>query len=139
MSELSQVVIRRIYMKAFKKVLSITLALMLAGLALLVPVAAATDVPLVIVQGFAAVPLVKNAGTDQEVTVFPPENMGTEGMIADLTTAFLTGFIEYGAKGADWAAFGKRVLPIVENMLDDIAYNTDGTPVNDNVTSSELA
>ena len=121
-------------MKAFKKVLSITLALMLASLALLVPVAAATDVPLVIVQGFAAVPLVKNAGTDQEVTVFPPENMGTEGMIADLTTAFLTGFIEYGAKGADWAAFGKRVLPIVKNMVEDIAYNTDGTPKYDNIT-----
>lgn len=121
-------------MKAFKKVLSITLALMLAGLALLVPVAAATDVPLVVVQGFAAVPLVKNAGTDQEVTVFPPENMGTEGMIADLTTALLTGFIEYGAKGANWEAFGKRVLPIVKNMLEDIAYNTDGTPKHDNVT-----
>ena len=77
-------------MKAFKKVLSITLALMLAGLALLVPAAAATEVPLVVVQGFAAIPLVKNAGTDQEVTVFPPENMGTDGMIADLSTALLT-------------------------------------------------
>ncbi len=121
-------------MKALKKVLCITLALMLAGLVLVAPAAAATEVPLVVVQGFAAVPLVKNAGTDQEVTVFPPENVGTTGFVADLTTALITGFIEYGANGADWDAFGRRVLPVVKDMLKDIAYNTDGTPVNDNVT-----
>lgn len=121
-------------MKAFKKVLCITLALMLAGLALMAPVAAATDVPLIVVQGFAAIPLVKNAGTEQEVQVFPPENLATDGNVAKLTTALITGFIEYGANGANWDSFGKRVLPIVKDMLADIAYNTDGTPVNDNVT-----
>lgn len=121
-------------MKAFKKVLCITLALMLAGLALVAPVAAATDVPLIVVQGFAAVPLVKNAGTEQEIEVFPPSSLATDGFIADLSTALITGFIEYGAKGADWAAFGDRVLPIVKDMLDPIAYNTDGTPAYDNVT-----
>ncbi|MBR3809856.1 MAG: alpha/beta fold hydrolase [Clostridia bacterium] len=121
-------------MKAFKKVLCITLALMLAGLALMAPVAAATDVPLVVIQGFAAVPLVKNAGTEQELQVFPPENLATDGNVAKLTTALITGFIEYGANGANWDAFGKRVLPIVKDMLADVAYNTDGTPVNDNVT-----
>ena len=121
-------------MKAFKKVLCITLALMLAGLALMAPVAAATDVPLVVVQGFAAVPLVKNAGTEQELQVFPPENLATEGFIANLTTALITGFIEYGANGANWDSFANRVLPIVKDMVADIAYDTDGTPVNDNVT-----
>ena len=121
-------------MKAFKKVLCITLALMLAGLALMAPVAAATDVPLVVVQGFAAIPLVKNAGTEQELQVFPPENLATDGFVAKLTTALITGFIEYGANGANWDSFGKRVLPVVKDMLADIAYNTDGTPVNDNVT-----
>lgn len=121
-------------MKAFKKVLCITLALMLAGLALMAPVAAATDVPLIVVQGFAAIPLVKNAGTEQELQVFPPENLATDGNVAKLTTALITGFIEYGANGANWDSFGKRVLPIVKDMLADIAYNTDGTPVNDNVT-----
>ena len=121
-------------MKAFKKVLCITLALMLAGLALMAPVAAATDVPLVVIQGFAAVPLVKNAGTEQELKVFPPENLATEGFIANLTTALITGFIEYGAKGANWDSFANRVLPVVKDMLADVAYNTDGTPVNDNVT-----
>ena len=121
-------------MKAFKKVLCITLALMLASLALMAPVAAATDVPLIVVQGFAAVPLVKNAGTEQEIQVFPPENLATDGNVAKLSTALITGFIEYGANGADWDSFGKRVLPIVKDMLADIAYNTDGTPVNDNVT-----
>jgi len=121
-------------MKAFKKVLCITLALMLAGLALMAPVAAATDVPLIVVQGFAAIPLVKNAGTEQELQVFPPENLATDGNVAKLTTALITGFIEYGANGANWDSFGKRVLPIVKDMLADVAYNTDGTPVNDNVT-----
>ena len=121
-------------MKALKKVLCITLALMLAGLALMAPVAAATDVPLVVIQGFAAVPLVKNAGTEQELQVFPPENLATDGNVAKLTTALITGFIEYGANGANWDAFGKRVLPIVKDMLADVAYNTDGTPANDNVT-----
>ena len=121
-------------MKAFKKVLCITLALMLAGLALMAPVAAATDVPLIVVQGFAAIPLVKNAGTEQELQVFPPENLATDGFVAKLTTALITGFIEYGANGANWDSFGKRVLPVVKDMLADIAYNTDGTPVNDNVT-----
>ena len=104
-------------MKAFKKVLCITLALMLAGLALMAPVAAATDVPLVVIQGFAAVPLVKNAGTEQEIQVFPPENLATDGNVAKLSTALITGFIEYGANGADWDSFGKRVLPIVKDML----------------------
>ena len=121
-------------MKALRKVLCVTLALMLAGLVLVAPVAAATEVPLVIVQGFAAVPLIKNAGTDQEVSVFPPENLATEGFIANITTALITGFIEYGANGANWDAFGKRVIPEVKKMLADVAYNTDGTPVNDNVT-----
>ena len=121
-------------MKALKKVLCISLALMLAGLALVAPVAAATDVPLIVVQGFAATPLVKNAGTDQEMVVFPPENIGTDGSIADLTTALLTGFIEYGAGGADWTRFGKQVLPFVQNIFDPIAYDTDGTPKYDNVT-----
>lgn len=121
-------------MKAFKKVLCITLALMLAGLALMAPVAAATDVPLIVVQGFAAVPLIKNAGTEQELKVFPPENLATDGFVANLTTALITGFIEYGAKGANWDSFANRVLPVVKNMLADVAYNTDGTPVNDNVT-----
>ena len=121
-------------MKAFKKVLCITLALMLAGLALMAPVAAATDVPLVVIQGFAAVPLVKNAGTEQELKVFPPENLATDGFVANLSTALITGFIEYGANGANWDSFANRVLPIVKDMVADIAYNTDGTPVNDNVT-----
>ena len=121
-------------MKAFKKVLCISLALMLAGLTLVAPVAAATDVPLIVVQGFAATPLVKNAGTDQEMVVFPPENIGSDGSIADLTTALLTGFIEYGAGGADWTRFGKQVLPFVQNIIDPIAYDTDGTPKYDNVT-----
>ena len=121
-------------MKAFKKVLCISLALMLAGLVLVAPAAAATDVPLVVVQGFAAVPLVKNAGPDQEVQVFPPENFVTDGKIANIATALLTGFIEYGAGGADWARFGKQILPLVKDIMGDIGYNTDGTPTYNNVT-----
>jgi len=121
-------------MKALKKVLCVTLALMLTGLVLVAPVAAATNIPLIVVQGFAATPLVKNAGTDQEVTVFPMENFANDGNIANLTTALLTGFIDYGVKGADWAAFGNQVLPFVKNIVDPIAYNTDGTPTYDNVT-----
>ncbi|MBR2875574.1 MAG: alpha/beta fold hydrolase, partial [Clostridia bacterium] len=120
-------------MKAFKKVLCISLAIMLAGLTLVAPVAAATDIPLIVVQGFAATPLVKNAGTDQEVQVFPPENFVNDGNIANLTTAIITGLIEYRVSDEDWNAFAKKVLPEVNKLLDPIAYNVDGTPKYNNV------
>lgn len=122
-------------MKAFKKVLCIALALMLSALVVVAPVSAATNVPLIVVQGFAAVPLVKNMGTEQEVAVFPMENLANDGTIANLTTALITGFIEYGVHGADWAAFGNRVLPIVKDIVDPIAYNTDGTAKHENVVN----
>ncbi len=121
-------------MKALKKVIAVSLALMLTGIALVAPVAAATEVPLVVVQGFAAIPLVKNAGQENEMEVFPPENIGSDGMIADLVTAFLTGFIDFGTNKGNWEAFGKKIIDYAKNITDPIAYNTDGTPKYDNVT-----
>ncbi len=126
--------LRRIFMKALKKVIAISLALMLAGIALVAPVAAATEVPLVVVQGFAAIPLVKNQGQENEMVVFPPENITSDGMIADLITTFLTGFIDFGTNKGDWTAFGNKIVNYAKKIVDPVAYNTDGTPMYDNVT-----
>ena len=49
----------------------IVLAVMLAALAVVIPVSAAKAVPLVVVKGLAGFPLVKDLGTADEKQLFP--------------------------------------------------------------------
>ena len=68
---LSVSIARRIIMKATKKILCITLALVVAGLALIMPISASSaDLPVIVVDGIGTTPLYQNFGTPEEKLVF---------------------------------------------------------------------
>ena len=68
---LSVSIARRIIMKATKKILCITLALVVAGLALIMPISASSaDLPVIVVDGIGTTPLYQNFGTPDEKLVF---------------------------------------------------------------------
>lgn len=115
-------------MKAFKKVMCIALAVVLASLALVAPVSAAKAVPLIVVNDMMANPLVYGLGTENEKQVCPL----TDGDVKSFTTAFLTaltvGFVEYGLTYDNWDVYCNKVIPVINEYIDPIAYNPDGTP-----------
>ena len=58
-------------MKATKKILCITLALVVAGLALIMPISASSaDLPVIVVDGIGTTPLYQNFDTEDEKLVF---------------------------------------------------------------------
>lgn len=121
-------------MKAFRKVMCIVLAVMLAALAVVIPVSAAKAVPLVVVKGLAGFPLVKDLGTDDEKQLFPFAEEDIQPMVTNLLTALVKAYIEYGISNDNWDVYCDALIPVINKYIDPIAYNPDGTPKYDNVT-----
>ena len=126
-------------MKAFKKVIAITLALMLALLAVVVPVSAAKSIPLIVVNGFASKALQKTDGSGNTVDVFPPTDSAIQGLVANIVPALVKGFTEYGINKDDWNKLADELLPIIYDFIDPISYNPDGTPKYEDVKNQVLS
>lgn len=118
-------------MKATKKIVCLTLAMVMVALAFVMPVAAADDMPLVIVDGFASTKLYTDFGTENQKEAFFGSDTDIEAMITDVGGAFIGGLIKYGYNHKDFEAFADSFIPALNKYLEPIAYNTDGTPKND--------
>ena len=121
-------------MKAFRKVMCIVLAVMLAALAVVIPVSAAKAVPLVVVKGLAGFPLVKDLGTADEKQLFPFAEEDIQPMVTNILTALVKAYVAYGVTNDNWEVYCDELLPVINKYIDPIAYNPDGTPKYDNVT-----
>lgn len=120
---LSVSIARRIIMKATKKFLSIALAIVVAGLALIMPISASSaDLPVIVVDGIGTTPLYQNFDTDEEKLVF--DDATIEALIKDGVKAFVKG----ANSDADYAKFASEFMPVVNKYIEPIAYNLDGTP-----------
>ena len=135
---------RRNIMKATKKLLCLTLALVMAGLAFIVPVAAAEEaIPFIMVNGIGSTKLYKNIGeapsdtSEGETLVFSGDGF-IEGLIKDVGGALLSGIIRYGIADKDYNAFADQLFPVVNTYLEDIGYNIDGTPRNETIGFKQL-
>ncbi len=120
-------------MKATKKIVCLTLAIVMAGLAFVMPVSAAKTLPLVIVNGIGSTPLYKDVDTADEALVFSGDEAFVEGMITDVGGAFVTSLINFGVANKDYNKFADSFFPAVNKYVEDIGYNLDGTPVNETV------
>ena len=131
-------------MKATKKLLCLTLALVMAGLAFIVPVAAAEEaIPFIMVNGIGSTKLYKNIGeqpsdtSEGETLIFSGEGF-IEDMVKDVGGALLSGIIRYGIADKDYNALADQLFPVVNKYLEDIGYNIDGTPRNATVGFKQL-
>ncbi len=115
-------------MKATKKIVCLTLAIVLAGLAFIMPVSAAGTTPLVIVDGFNSTKLYKNFGTENQTEAFFGSDTDVETMITEVGGAFISGCIKFGLADKDYEAFSQSFIPTLNKYFEPIAYNTDGTP-----------
>ncbi len=120
-------------MKATKKVLCVTLAIVLAGLAFVMPVSAAKVYPLVIVDGIFSTKLYQNIGAEDEKEVFAMDDAAIEEMVKDVLGAFIGGCIQYGVNKKDYDKFADKFLPVVNKYIEPIGYNADGTPIDSTV------
>ncbi len=118
-------------MKATKKIVCLTLAMVMVALAFVMPVAAADDLPLVIVDGFASTKLYTDFGTKNQKEAFFGSDTDIEAMITDVGGAFVKGLMLYGAQNKNYEALADSFLPALNKYFEPIAYNTDGTPKND--------
>lgn len=108
-----------------KKLLSITLALIIATLAV-VPAFAVQDcdcgkTPMILVSGMNTFPLVLDRGTENETQVFIPE--------LDITSIALktVGGLLAAAVFRDWNKFGDAFIPLANDLLEPVAFAPDGT------------
>ncbi len=124
-------------MKATKKIVCLTLAIVMAGLAFIMPVSAAQTLPLVMVNGIGSTPLYKNVDTAEEKLVFSADDAFIEGLITDVGGAFVSSLIQYGIAKKDYNKFADTFFPAVNKYIADLGYNIDGTPVNDTVGYKE--
>lgn len=115
-------------MKATKKIVCLALAMLLAGLALVMPVAAAKTTPLVIVDGINSTRLYTDFGTENQKEAFFGSDTDIEAMITDVGGAFVSGLIQYGYADKDFEQFADSFIPALNKYFEPIAYNTDGTP-----------
>ena len=120
-------------MKTTKKIVCLTLALIMAGLAFIMPVSAAGATPLVMIDGIGTTKLYKNFGTDKEELVFSGDDAFIEGIIKDAGGALLGGLVSYGIGNKDFDALADKVLPVANKYLAEIGYNPDGTPVDETI------
>ena len=120
-------------MKATKKIVCLTLAIVMAGLAFIMPVSAAQTLPLIMVNGIGSTPLYKNIGTEEESLLFSADDAFIEGLITDVGGAFISSLIQYGVAKKDYDKFADTFYPAVNKYIADLGYNIDGTPVNDTV------
>ena len=110
-------------MKATKKILCITLALVVAGLALLMPVSAsAADLPVIVVDGIGTTPLYQNFGTDEEKVIFD------EATIEALVKDAIVGLVKGANADGDYDKFADEFMPVVNKYIEPIAFNLDGSP-----------
>ncbi len=120
-------------MKVTKKILSLTLALIMTCLAFAMPVSAAGVTPLVMVNGIGSTDLYLNYGTEDEKLIFSGDEAFIEGMVKDIGGALLTGIVSYGVNNKDYNKLADRVMPAVNKYVADLGFNPDGTPVNDTI------
>ena len=120
-------------MKATKKIVCLTLAIVIAALAFIMPVSAADATPLVIVDGFISTKLYQKFGTEEEKPAFPGDETDTETMIMEAGGAFLLGCASFGLGVKDYESLAGWVTPVINKYLEPIGYNTDGTPKNDTI------
>ena len=118
-------------MKATKKIVCLTLAMVMVALAFVMPVAAADDLPLVIIDGFASTKLYTDFGTENQKEAFFGSDTDVEAMVTDVGGAFVKGLIKYGYNDKDFEAFADSFIPALNKYFEPIAYNTDGTPKNE--------
>lgn len=116
-------------MKATKRIVCLTLALIMAGLAFIMPVSAAKVVPLIMIDGIGSTKLYKNFGTEEEEMVFSGDEEFIKGIIEDVGGAFLGGLVSFGIGNKDFDALADKLLPAVNEYLKVLGYNPDGTPV----------
>ena len=120
-------------MKAIKRIVCLTLAIIMAGLAFVMPVSAAGATPLIMIDGIGTTKLYKNFGTDKEELVFSGDDAFIEQMIKDIGGALFNGFLSYGIGNKDYAALADKILPTVNEYIKDLGFNPNGTPVNPTV------
>ena len=119
---------RRIIMKATKKIVCLALAIVMTALAFVMPVVAADEAPLVIVDGINSTRLYTDFGTENQKEAFFGSDTDIEAMITDVGGAFVGGLVKYGYNNKDFEAFGNTFIPALNKYFEPIAYNTDGTP-----------
>lgn len=115
-------------MKATKKIVCLALALLLAGLALVMPVSAAKTTPLVIVSGFNSTQLYTDFGTEDQKNAFFGDDTDVTEMIEEVGAAFISGCIQFGLADKDYEKFANSFIPAFNKYFEPVAYNTDGTP-----------
>ncbi len=120
-------------MKATKKIVSITMAIVLVALAFVMPVSAAKVYPLIIVDGIFSTELYTNYGTEEQAPVFPTDEASLEALITDVGSAFIGGWIKYGKDKKDYDKFADEFFPVVNKYVAPIGYNLDGTPMDTTV------
>lgn len=125
-------------MKATKKIVSITLALVLAVLAFVMPVSAAKTYPFIFVDGFGSTTLYQNVGTEDEKPAFATDDDSLSQMGTNIGTAFVKGYVSYGVAKKDYNKFADEFFPVVNEYIKAIGYNTDGTPVDSTVGFKQL-
>lgn len=118
-------------MKATKKIVCLALAIVLAGLALVMPVSAAKTMPLVIVDGINSTRLYTNFGTEDQKEAFFGNDTDVEALITDVGGAFISGCIKYGLDDKNYESLATSFIPALNKYFEPISYNTDGTPVNE--------
>ncbi len=138
-------------MKATKKIVCLTLAVIMAGLAFIMPVSAAeATLPFIMVNGFASSTLYKNLGeiyeedadgnviNEGESGAFPTDEKAIEGLVKDIGGALLSGIIRFGIANKDYDTLADNFFPVVNKYIEDIGYNIDGTPKNPTVGVKQL-
>lgn len=125
-------------MKATKKIVSVTLAIVLVALAFVMPVSAAKGLPLIIVDGIFSTELYKNYGTADEAPVFPTDSDSLTAMGKDIGGALIGGIIKYGTAKKDFDKFADNFFPVVNKYLEPIGYNPDGTPIDSTIGFEQI-
>ena len=115
-------------MKATKKIVCLALAIVMTALAFVMPVVAADEAPLVIVDGINSTRLYTDFGTENQKEAFFGSDTDIEAMITDVGGAFVGGLVKYGYNNKDFEAFGNTFIPALNKYFEPIAYNTDGPP-----------
>lgn len=116
-------------MKATKRIVCLTLAIIMAALVFVMPVSAAKTVPLIMIDGIGTTKLYKNFGTAEEELVFSGDDEFIEGIVENVGGAFLGGLISFGIGNKDFDALADDFLPAVNEYLKVIGFNQDGTPI----------
>ena len=116
-------------MKATRRILSLTLALIMAALVFCMPVSATGTAPLIMVNGIGSTPLYKNFGTDKEELVFSGDDAFVEGLITDIGSALISGIISYSVNNKSYDAFADSFFPSLKPLLSSIGYGLDGKSI----------